>query len=205
MKTELTKELVKKLMEIGGEARGLLFKDDLRFILREKGKEGLEKVEKELEKIGYPIDYKKIETFRFYPIGLRILSLLAIKQAFNWEDNQIKEMCRASTSGSLILKSYNRFFGSRAMAVKIGPKLYHAYFTVGKMKISKYDPDKKLTVLELSKELTSHPVLCICTEGYFEGLIKMVTGAKRVNCEEVKCVLKGDDCHRFKITWSGET
>jgi len=198
---KLTKQLAKKLLGIKGEARGLLLRDDLRFVLKEKGEEGIEKVEKELEKLGYPLDYKKIETFRFYPVGLRVLSLLAIKQAFNWKDSQIKGMCRAATGGSIILKSYTKFFGSQISAIKVGPKLYHAYFTVGKMEISEYDPEKKVTVLELTKELTFHSILCLCTEGYFEGLIKMVTGAKKIKCKEIKCVLKGDDCHQFEITW----
>lgn len=106
---KLTKELTKKLMEIKGEARGVTLEIDGKYILKEKGEEGLKKLEDELEKLGYPIKYKEIKTFDYYPAGLRALSLLAIKKVFGFDIKKIKEIGFSGTKISLIIKFFIRY------------------------------------------------------------------------------------------------
>jgi light-regulated signal transduction histidine kinase (bacteriophytochrome) len=55
-------ETVKKLLQMKGEARGMGLKDDVAYVLAKQGKEGLEKVEEELERVGCPIKYAEIKT-----------------------------------------------------------------------------------------------------------------------------------------------
>jgi len=43
MKEIIVKDIAKKLMKQKGELRGAVFRADVRFILREKGREGLKK------------------------------------------------------------------------------------------------------------------------------------------------------------------
>ena len=76
----INKETAKKLMEIKGEIRGMDLKSDANFVIKERGKEILNKVEEELKEVGYPVEYEKLETMGFYPGGLRALSLLAVKK-----------------------------------------------------------------------------------------------------------------------------
>lgn len=78
----LTKEIAEKLMKIEGEGRGFILKNDATFVKAKKGEAGLEKVEEELEKVGYPIKYKKIRSLNFYPVSWRAISLLAMKKVF---------------------------------------------------------------------------------------------------------------------------
>ena len=72
----ITKEIIKEVMAVKGEVRGIVFKTDADFVLKEKGKESLKAVEEELARIGYPINYQKLKTMNFYPLGVRVLSLL---------------------------------------------------------------------------------------------------------------------------------
>jgi hypothetical protein len=67
MNQELTKEIIKKLMEIKGEAKGVTFKTDAEHILKEKGDEGLKRLEAELESLGCPIKYQQIKAMAFLP------------------------------------------------------------------------------------------------------------------------------------------
>ncbi|MBM3258059.1 MAG: hypothetical protein FJZ05_02520, partial [Candidatus Nealsonbacteria bacterium] len=83
MDKETTKEAAQRLSKISGEVRGVAFKTDMEFVLKEKGKGGLKKVEDELKRIGFPIKYEEIKVMDFYPIGLRVISLMAIKEVFN--------------------------------------------------------------------------------------------------------------------------
>ena len=83
MEEILNKKIAQKLMQMKGELRGLAIKDDAEFILKNQGKEGLEKLERKLAEVGVPIKYGEIRSTDFYPIGLEPLTLLAIKKLFN--------------------------------------------------------------------------------------------------------------------------
>ena len=108
----LTKELAKELMEIKGEARGVVFKTDADSILKQKGREGLRRVEKRLKEVDYPIEYGKIKEMDFYPIGLRAVSLLAIKEVFNFSKEDIKKIGTEAPKISFIIKLFTQYFFS---------------------------------------------------------------------------------------------
>lgn len=197
--TNLKKE-AEKLMKIKGEARGVHFKNDAEYVLLKEGKQGLDKVEKELEGAGFPIDYKKIKNTEFYPVGLRGISLLAIKQALGWGDKEIKDLCGFSVVVSLIARIYMKFFYSIPKMIKVAPKIWEEYFTVGSFKVTDYNEKEKSVVLRV-KDFDLHPTYCCCIEGFLKNIIKMITGAKEVSCRETKCSFKGGKYHEFLAQW----
>jgi len=196
----LTKEIAKKLMEIKGEARGVNFKNDSEYVLLKEGEQGLKKVEKELEKLGTPINYKEIKNTDFYPVGLRIISLLAIKKVLSWDDREIKKLCSFAVGVSLIIKLYMKFFYSLPKMVKMSSKIWNEYFTRGVFKVVDYDEEKKWAILRI-EEFNLHPVFCCCLEGYLGNIIKMIVGVKEITCEETKCFFKGEKNHEFLVKW----
>jgi hypothetical protein len=200
MAIELTKEIAKKIMETKGEARGIHFKNDAEFILKEKGKEGLEAVEKELEGLGYPISYKKISQFDFYPVGLRALSLLAIRKTFDWPDEKIRELCKYAMNFSWVIKLLMKYFSSVEKVAKETPKTWSQYFTVGQALVKEYDLKKKYAII-IIKDFNLHPVYCRCFEGVVPGVLKMVIASKEIVCEEIECVFNGGKEHKFLIKW----
>ncbi len=204
MEQELTKELVKKLMKLKGQGRGMNLKNDADFVLKKKSRKGLEELEKELEQLGCPIKYDEIRAFDFYPIAWRAISLLAIKKVFNWGDEDIRELCAFSTYVSLIMKIFTEFLASIDKLSKQGPeyvpKMWREYFTEGQIELSDYDLDKKYVVIEL-KDFPGHPIFCRCLEGYFARLTEIMVKAKPAKCRELKCQYKGDDHHEFRIEW----
>ncbi|MBL7142300.1 MAG: hypothetical protein ISS83_01355 [Candidatus Pacebacteria bacterium] len=200
MAVELTKEIAQKIMETKGEARGIHFKNDAEFVLREKGKEGLAMIEKELEGLGYPINYKKISQFDFYPIGLRALSLLAIKKTFDWSDAKIKELCKYAMNFSWVIKLLMKYLSSVEKVAKETPKTWSQYFTVGQAAVQEYDLKKKYAIITI-KDFRLHPVYCRCFEGVVPGVLKMVIASKKIVCEEIECVFNGGKEHKFLIKW----
>ena len=92
MNEELTKETAAKLMQSRGEVKGVVFKTDEKYILKERGEEGLKLLEQELKKLGYPIKYKEIKAMSLHPIGLRAISLLMIKKVFKFDDKEIEKI-----------------------------------------------------------------------------------------------------------------
>ncbi|MBZ9572449.1 hypothetical protein KJA15_03905 [Patescibacteria group bacterium] len=201
MNQELTKETVKKLMEIKGEVRGVVFKTDGEFIFKEKGKEGLKELEDELEKLGYPIKYKEIKTMAFYPVGLRALSLLAIKKIFNFNDEKIKEMGIFATKVSLIVKFFIKYVFSLKLAFnKQTSKLWRKHWTVGELVPVELNEEKKYAIIQL-KNFNLHPVYCRYLEGYFPGPFQLMVKSPKITCQETKCFFRGDEYHEFLIKW----
>ncbi len=196
----LTKELVRELMRIEGEARGIHFKNDADFILKEKSEVDLKKVEEELKKNGCPLKYKNIKNLGFYPIGWRAISLLAIQKVFSWNDEDMRKLGKFATNVSFIIRLYMKFFYSIEMIVNKAPKIWSEYFTKGQLAISDYNEKEKYAIIEI-KNFALHPVYCRVLEGYFENFIKMITKTKEAKCQEKKCTFTGQDCHQFEIIW----
>jgi hypothetical protein len=201
MDREITKESVKKLLEIEGEVRGVVFKTDGEYILKEKGQEGLNKLERELKNLGQPIKYKKIETLAFYPVGLRAISLLVIKKVFNFDDEKIKEMGFFATKTSLIVKLFIRHFLSiQRVFFKEAPKIWRKHWSAGEINPIELNEEKKYALLRL-KGFSLHPIYCCYLEGYFRGILQMIVKSSQIMSEETKCSFRGDKYHEYLVKW----
>jgi|GEM_PF-384723 len=196
----LTGEIAKKLMETKGQARGVHFKNDADFILKEKGKDGLKEVEKTLEKIGYPINYEEINQFDFYPAGLRAVSLLAIQETFSWPDGKIKELCSYAMQVSWVIKLFMGYFFSIKRVCNETPKIWSKYFTVGEVEVEELNEEKKFVILKI-KNFDLHPIYCSCFEGVLLGTVKMVVKSKKITCEEIECSFKNGKEHKYLVKW----
>jgi len=199
MEEVLTKEIVQKLMEIQGEARGTSLKSDGEFILKEEGQKGLARLEKRLNDFGFSIRYKEIRPMDFYPVGLRGIELLAIKELFGFDKEKFRQMGAFQTKISLIVKLFMKFFVSLEMLAKQGPKIWRKYYTTGDFEVIEIDSKKKKVILRL-KNFVLHPLHCTLLEGYFGNMIKMVVNVP-VDCKETKCPFKGDEYHEFLLRW----
>jgi len=195
----ITKEIAQNLMKLAGEARGTHFVNDFQYILAKEGKLGVKKVEEELKELGFPIKYKEIKNTDFYPVGLRAISLLVIKKVFNWEDEGVRNLCSFATKVSMVIRLYLKFFYSIEKMVEIAPKMWKEYFTIGSLKITKYDKQGKRVVLKVDNFIL-HSIYCRCLEGFFEDIVKMVVGVKSADCRETKCSVE-DSSHEFVVTW----
>lgn len=201
MEEILNKKLAKKLMDMKGETRGINFKNDAAYVLKEKGEKGLEMVQKELKRVGCPMEYKEIRGMAFYPAGWRAISLLSIKKAFNWGDEEIKELSRFSVAASLVVRVYMKFFHSIPEMAKKTPKIWREYFTIGNLSVPEYNEEKGYVMLRL-EDCDIHPILCTSIEGYLENIIKMMVKAEDTTCKERKCTFKRGKYHEFFVKWT---
>jgi len=202
MNQELNKELVDKLMALPGEARGVVFKTDCNYVLKEIGENGLKKLEEELTALGCPIDYKKIDTLSFHPIGLRVISLLAIKKVFSFDDEKMKEMGMFASKTSLMLKLFINYFLSRQKVFfEEAPKIWHKHYSSGELIPLKLDEEKKYSIIQIKNNYELHPVFCLYLGSYFCGFFHMLFKSDKINFKETKCPFRGDEYHEYKITW----
>jgi len=199
MTRELIEKDFKELMEIEGEARGVTFKTDAEFVLRTEGEDGLKKVEEELRRLGYPIKYKEIETMAFYPIGLRVISLLVIKKVFGFDDQGIKNMGSAAPKVSLVMKLFMQYFLSIRATFGQVPQIWKKHYTAGELVPVKLDEKGKTLTLRI-ENFNPHPVFCSYISGYLLGVMRMVVKGS-VFCQETKCFFRGDEYHEYLFKW----
>lgn len=188
-------------MEVKGETRGVTLTIDRDYILKNKGEEGLKKVEEELGELGYPIKYKEIETFGYYPVGLRALSLLAIKKVFDFDDKKIEEIGFFGTRVSLVAKFFIKYISSvPKVFLREGQKIWRKHWTIGRLVPIEFNKEKKYAVLQL-KDFNLHPIYCIFLRGYMSGLFSLIIKSPQITCQERKCPFKGDEYHEYLIKW----
>jgi len=196
----LNKKLANKIINTQGEARGITLKTDADFILRKKGEKDLKKVEAELKNLGHPLKYKEIESMGFYPIGLRILSLLVAQKALGFSEKDIEQMGASAPKFSFLIKLFLQFFYSIPETIKQVPKMWKKHYTVGQLS-AEIDEDKKYAVVGLNG-LDVHPIFCCYLNGYFSTVLQMVV-KERVTSKEVKCPFKNSQTqeHEFLLKW----
>jgi len=201
MEQKPTKEQAQKLMKIKGEVRGVTFKTDIEYILREKGEGGLKEVEQALEKLGVNLKYKDIKTMDFYPVGLRVLSLLVIKDVFNFSNDKIKEMGLFATKVSLIIKLFTRYFLSlQRVFFKEAPRIWKKHWTVGTLLPVELNEKEQYAIIRL-KNFNLHPIYCHYLGGYFCGVLQLIIKSTQITSEETKCSFLGDEYHEYLIKW----
>lgn len=195
----INKNTAKKLIKMTGEVRGIALKSHGEFILKEKGRQGLEKLEKEMAGLGCPIKHDELRSMAFYPIGLEAVTLLAIKKIFNFDDEKFEEIGVFGSKYSLIMKVFMKYIASIEMMAKQAPKIWSKYYTIGNLKVVELDTEKRRIILRI-ENFYVHPLHCLHLKGYCANVVKMAVKSS-VTCEETKCVHRGDQYHEFLIKW----
>lgn len=196
----INREIAERLIKIKGEARGIHFRNDAEYVLTKKGEEGLKAVEEELERLGFPIKYGEMKNLAFYPAGLRIVSLLAIKKALNLNNDGVREMCAFATRASFVVKLYLKFFYSIPKILEKASALWKEYWNHGRLVIQEHNEEKGYVILKID-DFDLDPTYCRCLEGYIENLARMVSKSEKVVCRETKCSFKEGRGHEFFIQY----
>ena len=199
-KNQITKDIIKKLIKIPGKTRGVGFHTDTEYVREKKGEKGLIAVKEELINLGCPIDYENIKITGWYPVGLRAVSVLAIKKVFNWSDKEIEDMGNTAPKYSFIVRLLMKYFLTFSMTHKQGSNYWVKHYTVGKLEPSNYDLEKKYYTVRV-KDFKIHPILCIYLGGYIVRIGQFLLIGKNFKVKETKCMFKGDPYHEYVVRW----
>jgi hypothetical protein len=148
--------------------------------------------------LNLPIDYRKGKALDLHPIGLRVISLLLIKDTFNWSDQEIRKMGYVAPSVSFIVKLLMKFFVEFRKFMNEVPVYWKKHYTTGKLEVVYLNDETKDATLHL-KDIKIHPLLCLYLEGYFERMYQFIAG-KEGRARETKCMFKGDPYHEY-VFW----
>jgi len=195
----ISEKEIEEIRKIKGRARGMAIKGEAEFIFHEKGKEGLEKLESEMAKLGCPVEYKKLKVMSFYPIQYEIFTTLILEKVFNFKDEDFRRGGVFESKISFIVRMFIQYFYSVKAMARQAPEMWKKYYDVGKMTVPEFDEEKRQARLRI-EDFYNHPCHCRTLEGFIGALVKMMTKSE-VTCREVKCIHKGDDYHEFLIKY----
>lgn len=191
---------LEKLKKIKGEVRGVVFDTDAQYVVKKIGEEALEKLHQKTRELGWEIDYKKIKGMEWYSVGLRVISLMAAKSAFGWEDADIKEMGNAAPKFSFVANTMLKYFLSVPKVFKETKKYWERHYTTGDFEPLEIDEQKKFAIFEL-RDFNIDPLVCIYLSGYFLRISQFIVKSKEITIEEQACFFKGDAVHKFLVKW----
>lgn len=197
---KITKKKAEELMSIKGEVRGIALKSHASFIIKEKGEEALKELQQEMKRLGCSLDHKKIESMKFYPVGIEALELFLIKEIFEFEDEKFEEIGAFGAKSSLIVRLFTKYLFSVKALAKHGSKIWSRYYTEGELEVREMDPEKGRAVIQL-RGFQVHRYHCLHVKGFLTSVLRMALGGKPLETEETKCMGRGDEYHEFVVTW----
>ena len=194
----MNKEELVEIAQKKGEVRGVVFHTDAEYVRRHEGEEALRSIEEETKKMDYPVNYSEMKAMAWYPIGLRVVSLLVARKALDWDDEQVKEMGRNAPKYSLITKLMLRYFASPETNVNRLGTYWRKHYSVGSLEGKVIGQSANVRL----KDFKIHPILCTYLQGYFICVLGMIVGqTEKLSIEEAKCVHRGNEYHEFVLRW----
>lgn len=193
----VSKQDLEEIKKMKGQIIGSSLKTDREFILERKGKGGLEKVEREMAKLGYPLKYEEIENYQWYPVQLDPLFLSVSQRTFNWDDKVMWEWGRWGAKTHFIVKLMIRYFISKEIIAKSANKFWRKYYTRGTLdfKLSKKENSGIVTI----RDFITCPAQYRYLEGYFFQIMSLVVPPEKLKVEQVEAL--EENSLRFKTTW----
>jgi len=195
----ILKDEFDEMTKVKGELRGNGPKNIGEFIFDQEGERGLKQVEDLMEKLGYRIEYLKIDPMEFKPLWLVSATLLAAKRLFNFTDNDFQKMGELDVKFTPIQRLFVKYFISLEQAAKAASKMWSKYHTEGKLELVEYNEKEKKVILRLTN-FGLNEFHCQYLLGYFRAVAQMSTKGE-VSCQETKCVFRHDPYHEFLIKW----
>ena len=199
MKNIISKEELNRLIQIEGETRGHSIKNTGDFILKEEGKEGLEKLEKAMARLGYPIKYSEIKETNYYSAKILAITFVVIEKIFDYDAKKFQEMGKFRAKFSIIMRLLMRYLISLDRAVKEMPKMWRKFLTTGDAKVVSFDKKEKYAIIRI-ENYHFHQIQCRVIEGIFSTILQAIVKSN-VTCQEIKCVHRGDKYHEFLLKW----
>jgi hypothetical protein len=197
----MTKEEIDNLIKLEGKVRGVVFQTDAEYVKEKVGEEGLRKLEEKVKELNLPLNYRRAKAMEWYPIGLRAISLLLIREVFGWDEKEIREMGKTAPKVSFIVKLFFKLFLSIRKLTKEVPKFWREHYTIGELEVVELNEEKKYMILHL-KNFRVHPLLCSYLEGYFETVLALTRETRRASVAERRCLFKEEvDFHEYYAEW----
>ncbi len=193
---EKTKELLQKKGNIKGETINFI----LQYLQNKEGDDALIKLKEKLKELEVPIDIEKIKSFSLVKDSIVAIIMLAIKDVFDWTDDDIYEMGKAEPKNSFIVRLLMKYLVSVEKTFQRAPEFWRKFYDFGHLEAVEFNEKEKYFILRLHKYNTD-PIMCKYLAGFMHTMITFSIKEEDVSIKETKCIYSGSDYHEYLIEW----
>lgn len=185
------------LMRMKGRTKGSELLTLSSYIRQKYGEQKLKLLEREMERVGYPLKFDEIKPMEWYPESLNVLAMVVAEHLFGWKD--LFEIGSFSPKFSIGVKLFMRFV-SLERVFKEASKTWRRFLDFGTLKPYEFNEKEKYFILHL-KDYKTHPDMCRYYAGFFLRITQYLKKSKKITAEETKCMFRGDPYHEYTIRW----
>lgn len=200
----ITKEQADALAKAEGKIKGVGFKSDAEYVKNKIGPDGVQRLQAEMERLGYPIDCDQVKAMDWYPVGVRVLHLELMKDLFGWDDEEIKKVGHEAPKFSLIMRLIMKYFINIERMSKLAPVVgYKKHFSVGEYQALECNVQEQYTSGRAKglKILYDSSALTKYIEGYFTRGIEYVLPGKEIITHSRKYIENDIPYVEFRSNW----
>ncbi len=197
MEKEKLEDIAEEILSHEGNVRGTAILSNIEYVRSKKGEEGVRKVEERMEQLGVPLDTKNIHSSEWISVGVSALTVLSIRDVFDWTEEDIFDMGRFAVRISFVTKLFVRYLVSKETVFRESPKYWRKQFDFGSLETKELNDDYAITEI---RGHDIHPLICHLRAGYIYGITRFISKGEDVVVEETKCTHRGDDCHQYKVS-----
>jgi len=187
-------------MRLPWKTKGSEIQSELVLLEEKYGPGTIDKIERKLSDLGYPLDCHQIRTAAWYKDSFHPLVLLVAKSLFGLTDEEIFEIGYKSPKISLGAKIYIKYFSSPRQTLKLCSADWKKFADHGEMEAGEFNEKEKYCTLRL-KDYKFHPVMCSWIAGFLLGVAENTFRSEKITIEETACMFKDSPYHEFRIRW----
>lgn len=193
----MIKEEADRLMKIQGKTKGSEFLTLAKYIETKYGKEGVEKLEKKMAELGYPLNFDEIKPAHWYLESLNVLAMISAKELFGWPN--FFKYGYDSPAFSFGVKVFIKFFPFSIFTKEVS-KIWRKFVDIGSLEVYELNEKERYLLLH-HKNYNFHPEMCAYYAGFFLRITEFLIKSKKITIKETKCIHKGDPYHEYLIKW----
>lgn len=194
------KERTKKLLQKNGNIKGETINFILQYLQKKEGDDALEKLKERLSQLELPFDVTRVKNFSLIKDSIVAIVMLAIKDVFQWTDDDIFEMGKAEPKNSFIVRLLMKYLVSIEKTFERAPDFWRKFYDFGYLETIEFSDSEKYFKLGVY-EYDTDPVMCKYLAGFIHTMVAFSMKEKSVSIEETKCIYKGDSYHEYTVSW----
>ena len=177
--------------------RGAVFRSNLGYIKRKYGTSGLEALYKAMKEKGIDLDPDGIDDREWYPAKTRLAFLEAAYDLFSQKDEEMAALGKYAALYAQRLALSVRYAKETEDVVEESDYTWSKHWDRGRILVEENSMGKTVIRLE---DFNLGRLQCAYLSGYFVGVAEL-SGANNVELEETHCMSRGDQYHRYVLTW----
>lgn len=197
---EYLRSASKQLMARKGHIKGEAIQNNLEFVKRYAGQDGVDLLQYMIKQLGYPLRFDKLTSFEWVPERYHIVLLYLLRIVFEWHDEIMFEMGKSAADSSIIVKTSVSFSNFEKVLTEM-PELWRKYFDFSELEVVSVSMESRRARVRI-KNYGFDPNSVVYFRGFLTRLIELVIPSTGIDVGHIRGVDEEEKTYTdFIINW----